>query len=107
MRKLQEIFDVVISSGVYRPDLASDAYHSKHMCYALHLAASLDIITQQEDYKAEHAIRRYLVSLGSWGHSTLFTTLESLGLPNSPEDLLAIYQNWSRRPRTKLKGISK
>ena len=98
MRSIQEIFNVVIKAGIYNPAKTSSSMSSAYMCYALdHAYNSKNLITGEERKAAQEAIEEYVYSLCEttcW----LATALSNNGLPHSPKDLLAVYQDWNNRP---------
>lgn len=93
-RKLQEIFDVVIDKGYY----GFPGGESSCMCLALNSAMSDNIITDVEYKKAMQSIRNYM--LGYQG--ILRRLLRHNDLPCEHQDRLAIYRNWSKRPKIKI-----
>ena len=91
--KVQAIFDKVIKAYFY--PIPNETTH--WMCEALWLARRHNIVSRDEQEYAVHAIKDYLK-----GHLTLRAFLKGeLNLPNSIEDRLKIYQNWSDRPQSK------
>ena len=105
MRKLQEIFDVVIAEQFY----GTDDNQTAHMCNALTRAAAAGVITWQERDKATAAIRKYLFHLKDGSCGRVYHTLAGAmtfgiygGVGYVPFDrTLEVYQNWKLRPKLK------
>lgn len=91
---IQGIFNKVIDAGLYNPN--SSAGTCMFMCNALSEAYTNGVISYEEYFKVDLAIRRYL----GWTNFTLRSFLEEKGGREGVEDyeLLAIYQDWENRP---------
>lgn len=109
MRKLQEIFDVVIAERFYGNDYTLST-QTEFMCIALNIAARAGVITRQERDKAQAAIDKYMAHLRGGPCIGKLTTLAGamaygLGgdcVSTTPfYGTLKVYQNWKRRPRRK------
>ena len=94
MRTIQQIFDAVIFSGVYKDGFVEGC--SQYMCHALDIAEAEATITAAECKKAHRSIELYLIDPKR-------TPLESaLMLNDKPFDFMArrdIYLNWAKRPK--------
>ena len=107
MRKLQEIFDVVIAEGFY----GTDDNQAEYMCNALNRAASAGVITWQERDKADSSISKYLRHLYTGTPRRICYTLAgamTYGIDGgvgfvSFDRTLKVYKNWKRRPKRKVK----
>jgi len=94
---VQEIFNTVIEAGIYDPEHPTKLL--TFMCYSLSCACNrLDVITYTEESRASEAIKDYIAEI-ALGDITLVDALRSAGLPHSPANRLAIYQDWDNRPR--------
>jgi len=88
MRNLQDIFNVVIESGLYREEM--------YMCHALSRALYRDLISLDEYIKASTSIDIYLKFRSSLSMKRVF---EQCGRKTTMQDRLAIYKDWRNRPR--------
>lgn len=88
MRKLQEIFNLMVDSQIY-------ARHT-YMCHALVHSYNKGIITLGEYLKATRAIDTYL---NPTGRLSLRGALDYSNRPKSREYMTTIYKDWSKRPR--------
>lgn len=87
MRKLQEIFDLLIAEEYYLP--------KDYMCNSLHFAELAGVITPQEQRKAERCIANYL---NKSDNVTMTGVLIDLGLPWQNGEAMEIYKDWKKRP---------
>lgn len=97
MRKLQEIFDVVIAAKIYPRRVGDCLISSDYMCIALQSSACG--LTQCEVNKALVSIGKYISVYHNKRVHTLFKALEVNNKPNSTLAMLAIYKNWAKRPK--------
>lgn len=109
MRKLQEIFDVVIAEQFYGNDHTLST-QTGFMCNALTRAAYADVITWPERDKAQAAIDKYMTHLRGGPCTGNYITLAGVmayGLGGdcagvSPfSRTMKVYKNWKRRPKRK------
>lgn len=102
-RKLQDIFNTVIDSGIYLND-------TKHMCIALELAKGKKLITPEEQAIASEAIKNYLAYLQGSSYGLLADALIAAGIVADgikrntiySESCLRIYRNWENKPMPRL-----
>ena len=97
-RKLQEIFNAVILSGIYSED------RQVYMCLALDVASASNVITSAECFKARTAIKNYLRPTLNYSLAGALSKVNNSN-PYGYSDTLAIYKNWAKRPSLKPKGI--
>jgi hypothetical protein len=105
MRTMQEILNVVIESGVYRPLPTNDfyipfhmvGYGSYYMCDCVdHCYQILKLISEDEHTLVIDNIRKYIDYRFS-----LEGVLYKNNLPSSFESRLVIYKDWDNRPKLK------
>lgn len=99
MRTIQEVFNAVIEAEVY--GFSWEAKYD-YMCIALKDAyESLGLITREEYVVTKQCIEEYLEELDVPypDDGTLAQALYANNLPNTEDDLLAIYKDWDDRPR--------
>lgn len=111
MKALQEIFDLAISSGIYKPDsMNTDSFgfiHSFYMCNSLKSLHRQGEITESELHFALKEIHNYLnpnkpITYGRWGEpitrGILKQRLYSRGFDSDDAALLRVYSDWDNRP---------
>lgn len=111
MKALQEIFDLAISSGIYKPDsMNTDSFgfiHSFYMCNSLKSLHRQGEITESELHFALKEIHNYLnpnkpITYGRWGEpitrGILKQKLYSRGFDSDDATLLRVYSDWDNRP---------
>ena len=109
MRKLQEIFDVVIAEQFYGNDYTLST-QTEFMCNALTRAGAAGVITWQERDKAQAAIDKYMTHLRGGpctGNNITLAGVMAYGLKGDIcgivafDQCLKVYKNWKRRPKRK------
>ena len=101
MRTIQEILDITIDFEYMVEALNADDDNAEFppMCWALASAGAHQLITREEYELAVDAITNYMISLVDCDAAYLGRHLQAVGLPYSPLDRLAIYQDWANRPQ--------
>lgn len=86
---IQEVFDLLIDHEIYNPHSPNLGF----MCDAVDYADKIELIPSKVAVKIKKRIATY-----TKGYFTLRGILTLNGLPNEPDDLLKIYQDWENRP---------
>ena len=104
MRTLQQIFDLMIETGCYNRyrDLQNND-QSSFMCLAIKLHGS-NMLTDAEIKKALDAIDNYIYTALERDsvQCTLYSALQIRGYKCDDDALMAVYQNWAKRPNLRI-----
>lgn len=90
---IQEVFDLLIDHEIYNPHCPNLTTSWGFMCDALENAEERELIPTEVAESVKEEIEKYIE-----GSVNLGWMLYINGLPNEPDDLLAIYQDWENRP---------
>lgn len=95
IRNTQEILNIAIASGMYKPQHLCDDIENEswYMCDVLGYLEEENTISYEEMSMVKEEIRKYL------GKScTLLEALTFSGFPNEFRNCLDIYRDWDSRP---------
>lgn len=107
MKTLQQIFDLMIEKGCYNRsryrDIESFFDQSRFMCLAINYHGRY-MLTDAEVKKALNAIDNYLYTVleRDSEHCTLYAALQMCGYKHDDDALMAVYQNWAKRPNLRI-----
>ena len=82
---VQKVFNKVMAANLYQGNL---------MCFSLAQASACEVINEEEYSMAKEAINEYLKDA-----ITLGVALKANGLPCEISDRIAIYKDWTNRPK--------
>jgi len=92
-RPVHELFTLMLDNGYY--DDTVDGTSGPFMCIAINHAVRDRLVSTTERWKTRAAIREYIGE----DVGTLSRYLHESGLPNGPDALRAVYEDWENRPK--------
>lgn len=102
MKALQEIFDLAISSGIYKPDSMNtdslDFIHSFYVCNSLKSLHRQGGVTESELHFALKEIHNYPNKPITYDRGGEPITRGILNFDSDDAALLRVYSDWGNRP---------